>query len=450
MKKILFVFITIALTLVGCTSEMKRMSGNPSEVLDPDTYNELQKKYKSIKNFEEGTAIVKIEKYGLINSEGKELLACEYDTIFGLDTIFRLIVKDSLYGATNIDGKIIKPCNYKHAYNGHCKYLAMQMNDKWGFVNEKGEDITQYKYEDIDDFNDSVFIAKYNGFYGLCDYQQNILIPFKYDRINYKWEKKCPVTVVKIGDSYGLYNSKNEQVLECEYNQFFADSSGYVSLEKDELYGLVEEETGKIMIPFIYKDMGNYSEGLVSAENSEGKCGYLDKKGNTVIPFIYDGAGDFSEGFAAVLKSTGQYMNTIGFGRAPIRKCGYIDKKGNLVIPFKFQQALSIAMCEFHEGLAVQGYSKNNLFATIYGYINKKGDWAIKPIYDEANEFSDGIAQVVSNEKYGYVNKKGVEIIPCKYDKYGGSYVNDSTIRMTKDGKEFYFDLNGRSVRNPE
>ena len=452
MKRLVFVsVIIIALFAVySCNKAKTRPSGNPSEVLNTETYNKLQQNYKSIKNFQQGTAIVEKDKYGLIDEFGNEILPCEYDTIYGLEKQFRVIVKDSLFGATNVDGDIIKQCVYADACDAGSIYLALKQNDKWGFCDINGKDITQYKYESIYTYDDSTFMAKYDGFYGVCDFKQNVLIPFKYEKINYKWEEKCPVSVVKSGDKYGLYNSKNELVLECEYEEFYADSSGYVVVEKNARKGLIEEETGKIMIPFEYKRLGDYREGLVQAERLDGKCGYLDVNGKEVLPFIYEVCGDFSEGLAAVLQRTGQYQNTIGFGRAPIMKCGYIDKKGNVVIPFKFQHILGISKCEFHNGLAIQGYSNNNIFARTYGYINKKGEWVVTPKYDDAGRFENGVAQVVINEKYGYINTKGEEIIPCKYDKYGGYFVNDSTLKLTKDGNDYYFNLRGKSVSKPE
>ena len=456
MRKSICISVTLLVlsVFVGCVSENKSLSGNPSEVLDTDTYNKLQQKYKTIKNFQNGTAIVKMEKYGLIDGDGEEILPCEYDTIYGLRKNFRIIVKDSLYGATNIEGKIIKKCTYSDASDASCNYLAMKLNDKWGFVDVEGKDVTQYKYEQIYTHNDTTFVAKYNGYYGLSDYGQNVLIPFKYDEVHYKWDEDCPVTIVKSGEYYGLYNSKNQQVLDCEYGLMFPNSSGLITIRKDaQSYrdvrkALVEAETGKIIIPFDYMDMGDFSEGLVSVENLEEKWGYLDKNGKTIIPFIYEEAGDFSEGLAAVYQFSG-YMNTI-LGRTRTSKCGYINKKGEVVIPFQFKENISIGMCEFHDGLAVQGISNNNRFALVFGYIDKKGNWVIKPKFDEAEAFDKGIAEVVINDRYGYINTKGEQIIPCKYDKYGGYFVNDSTVRLDKDGVDYYFNLQGKPVSKPE
>ena len=447
--------ISIAAALIcGCSSTKTRLSGNPSEVLDIDIYNKLQQKYKMIKNFQKGTAIVKIDKYGLIDGNGNEILPCQYDTIYGIKKNFRIIVKDSLFGATNIDGDIIKQCTYTSSYDAGCSYLAVKSNDKWGFINIEGKDITQYKYEHIYTYNDSTFVAQYDGYYGLSDYQQNVLIPFKYDEIHYKWDDDCPVTIVKSGEFYGLYNSKNQQVLECEYGMMFPNSNGLITIKreassyKDVRYALVEAETGKIVIPFDYMDMGDYSDGLVCVENLDEKWGYLDKNGKTVIPFIYEEAGNFSEGLAAVYQFSG-YINTI-WGNLRTSKCGYIDKEGKVVIPFQYKETYSIDECEFHDGLAVQGISSNNRFALVFGYIDKKGNWVIRPTFDQAKAFDKGIAEVVINEQYGYINTKGEQIIPCKYDKYGGWFVNDSTIELKKDGVECYFNLQGKSVPKPE
>ena len=445
--------IIVSILVCACTNTKTRMSGNPSEVLDVDTYDKLQKKYKTIKNFQEGTAIVRIDKYGLIDCRGKEILPCEYDTIHGLKKSFRIMVMDSLYGVTNIDGEIVKQCIYANASDRGCNYIALQLNDKWGFADIDGKDVTQYKYEEIQIFNDSTFVAKYNGYYGLCDYQQKVLIPFNYDDIFYKWDDKSPVTIVRSGEFYGLYNSKNQQVLDCEYGLMLPNSSGYITVRKnaqnykDVRKALIEAETGKIIIPFDYMDMGDFSEGLVSVENLDEKWGYMDNKGKIILPFIYEEAGNFSEGLAAVYQFSG-YMTTV-MGRVRTSKCGYINKEGEVIIPFQFKESFNIDDCEFHDGLAIQGISSNNRFALLFGYIDKMGQWVIKPKFDDAKKFEKGIAEVAIDEQYGYINTKGEQIIPCKYDKYGGYFINDSTIQLEKEGIPYYFNLQGKPVPKP-
>jgi len=85
-----------------------------------------------------------------------------------------------------------------------------------------------------------------------------------------------------------------------------------------------------------------------------------------------------------------------------------------------------------------------------WGYcdINKK--IVIKPAYDEAGFFSEGLARVKLNDKYGYINEKGEVIIPPQfdiaYDFHNGlarvaKYINN-------EEKFGYIDKSGKIVVN--
>lgn len=64
-----------------------------------------------------------------------------------------------------------------------------------------------------------------------------------------------------------------------------------------------------------------------------------------------------------------------------------------------------------------------------YGYT-ANGKFVVKPKYDQAIDFSEGLARVGKDGKYGYVNENGDEIIPLKYTSassftYGVAAVKD-------------------------
>jgi hypothetical protein len=58
-----------------------------------------------------------------------------------------------------------------------------------------------------------------------------------------------------------------------------------------------------------------------------------------------------------------------------------------------------------------------------YGYINTKGDFILQPIYDYANDFSEGIAIVMQGEKYLAIDESGAVI-----------FENDNTISSFRNG----------------
>lgn len=50
-----------------------------------------------------------------------------------------------------------------------------------------------------------------------------------------------------------------------------------------------------------------------------------------------------------------------------------------------------------------------------YGYIDKSGKMVIKASYDNASEFSEGMARVGKDNRYGFINEEGKVVIPLEY-----------------------------------
>lgn len=81
-------------------------------------------------------------------------------------------------------------------------------------------------------------------------------------------------------------------------------------------------------------------------------------------------------------------------------KWGYINRGGKMVVPPQFNQA-----DDFREGMA-QVLVGNKL-----GYIDTTGKLVIPPRYDVPSEFSEGLAQVGLGGKFGYLDKTGKIVI---------------------------------------
>ncbi len=153
----------------------------------------------------------------------------------------------------------------------------------------------------------------------------------------------------------------------------------------------------------------------LSKVQKNGKIGYVNKDGVEIIKLQYEEGLTFHEGYTAVkqgsrwlfIDSTGKavtsavYEDAAGFrnGLAAVSKnnlYGYINIAGEVVIPFEFSNARN-----FSEGLAPVSNSKG-----YWGYIDKKGNWVIKPLYDFTDVFENGEARVMKEEKVFYINKE--------------------------------------------
>ena len=146
--------------------------------------------------------------------------------------------------------------------------------------------------------------------------------------------------------------------------------------------------TGKEIIPFKYKAVKEFSEGL-AAVKLKNKWGFIDKTGQEIIPFMFDDVGKCSDGMVRVY-SDGWY---------------FIDKNSLEIVLGRYYYA-----GDFSDGLARVKVNGN------CGFINKSGTAVISFIYDDASDFSEGLARVIINYKWGYINNIGTVIIPLIYD----------------------------------
>ncbi|MBW4626122.1 MAG: WG repeat-containing protein [Brasilonema octagenarum HA4186-MV1] len=117
-------------------------------------------------------------------------------------------------------------------------------------------------------------------------------------------------------------------------------------------------------------------------------------------------------------------------------KYGYIDKNGTEVIRPQFDDADN-----FSEGLAVVWISGQN-----GGYIDKTGRFVIPPQYakDRAQKFSQGLARVRVARTWGYIDKTGRFVIERKFPE--AQDFSEGLAGVKTGGKYGYIDKTGNFV----
>ena len=197
---------------------------------------------------------------------------------------------------------------------------------------------------------------------------------------------------------------------------------------------------------YYVSDYTNSLKKNYSAKDMEGlniRVEVYDKNGLTAVYIIpYNPNGVIWEVFEIKNGKVVPLQNTY---KNVKEKKWWVEKKkkyktGEVVILFKYDNALN-----FSEGLAAVELNGK------WGFINKSGKEVIPLKYDSIGSFSEGFAAVKLSDKWGYINKSGKEVIPLKYD-YVKNFskglaevvLNGITIKINKSDKNVTPSIYGR------
>jgi hypothetical protein len=408
--------------------------------------------------------------YDFINSKGKIILSADDNQrlvctgVNGMLIMYSGIMGGYDYGLYDKDGvEILKPeydwISFREldgfAY-GVAKYLKKgEINSKYGVLDAHGKWIFKPEFHHINIENHYAFIQKEKGSnFGLYDLKnRKMVIDFILDDYGERYPIKeggysnTLYAIWKRFDSpqngkyrrYGFVSIANIRIITPVYVEISENlSEGLIAVrEENGKWGFVSEEA-KVAINPRFEEVLFFENGLAGAK-FEGKWGYINKKGEWVIAPAYSEVGAFDNGGLAPVRAI---ANSGG-------KWGFIDKKGEWIVPPAYSEVGAFDS----EGLAPvakitdrrhaygivnrageelfppnSGFERIGPFASnglasasffspllgwVYGYIDKKGKWAIKPRYRSADNFNDcGIAFVQTGGAWEgkYIDSKGKTI----------------------------------------
>lgn len=316
---------------------------------------------------------------------------------------------------------------YERSHRGYSKILNNLLNlDRDYGINYDAETMAKMLMDSII-ISDS--LRSLRRLYGYADKTGNMVLPAKYE-VALPFHNGCAYVLFR--EKWGVIDTKGNwifaPVLEWpdelsfirfdygndgrQYYQYGLNSSDVTSYNDDRIEGK-------------RRSIYSFNDGI-GCIYKYGHYGFIDTTGKIIASPVYDEVRSFVNGFAAVRH--GYYW-------------GYIDRTGKEVIPLRYKSAGSFTA----EGLACVGaspqYSANreevlengyeNDEEQFFGYIDKKGNWAIKPQFTSARNFSYGLASVkVDYEKAGYIDKTGKFVIPPKYNYAGDFEYGFASVRI--------------------
>lgn len=157
-------------------------------------------------------------------------------------------------------------------------------------------------------------------------------------------------------------------------------------------------------------------------------------------------ASSFLDGYALVQKGKSVIMGV---------KQGFIDKNGKDVFP----KLTSTAKGTMNDMTIYPLVEKRRIYFDAgprkYGYADDKGNVAIKPTYEKAESFSEGLAAVMTDDqKWGFINATGKMVIPATYRLKPGRFKEGlAAVRIGDNESDYemtYIDKNGKRMMEPK
>ncbi len=416
---------------------------------------------------------------------------------------------NNTYCLKNAHGKIVKK-----AFEGEIGKFA----DGLACVNvnpEMTNDVSDFDNEISDAELDDMMLGTCFGNYGFVNKSYKIVVPLKYDQA-FEFSEGL-ASVAKCNEAkdrklWGYIDKTGRVAIPLRFSSAYSFSDGIAWVEdaNTKLWFFIDK-TGKALSNPIYEHPGfegkfvnGWSPAGIKEKNVRfplTKYGFIDNKGKTVIPFIYAECKNFSEGLAAVKLTTfGKndwiFINTLnqkvaeGFEYAESfrdscaivkknGKYGMINHEGKLIAELKYDRIDKFSENSAIVNLKIDGKDKygiinnkgveivpciyDNLWNDIYenndknviiatkdkksGVLNHKGEIVVPFVYDNINFFSCSMAPVQQNGKWGYINTSGKLVIPCVYDYADGFVEYKQWAKVEKDNQILYINKAGQVMR---
>lgn len=269
-----------------------------------------------------------------------------------------------------------------------------------------------------------------------CDSQSQELLPFRVDTLwgykdkmgavkiepqfQYASRFMGNVAIVAMNERLGAIDKDNKQLIPFRYEYLRPlDTSEYLFGYRAKYYGeyligvMTKEE--RVKIPAEYSDISKYrntylvtkkfdsiigTSSVGDVRSVSSISGLFDIKGKVIIPCRYFHISWSSDSVLVVDSSyatdNGKYIRT---------NSALFTDKGEQLTGFDF-----MVFGKFIEGIAKARIGNK------FGFIYPTGKIAIPIVFDYCEEFSNGYALFMQQDKWGAINKSGKIMIEPKFD----------------------------------
>ena len=329
------------------------------------------------------------------------------------------ISKDGKYGVIDSKGKEIVSCDYEsiEALKGVSNSLLTKKDGKYGIIDNTGTVIIENKYKSIEAlstrYEDGYIVKDENGKFGVINYTKSVAVENKYDDIK-KLTEKGKYYIVKEENKWKVVDVDEKEYLTGKYDDIISINGENAIVKKDGKYGVVSIVDNKNVLNINYDSVNYATDDKYIVEQND-KFGVMDSANNKLLDFKYSNL--------IYRSSANVYEATNSDYTSDLLDSDFNVKLSNVIVSEFNENKGYIKVNEdneykyynfkFESKDSKEILSGNTIFLSKneegkYGFVDKYGNVVVNYIYDDAREQNDyGYASVKKDGLWGAVDSKG-------------------------------------------
>ena len=315
-----------------------------------------EKTYQEKGAFKEDLFVVKnYDRYGIMDLYGKEIIACQYDSIVDHHQSLLLVKFHGQYGLIDLNENwLLAPQPYPITIVDGQHYLLRQSG--------------QQLFKDIQG--------------ALIYFTENPLV-----RRENVLREYLPDGTEKEINFRGIMVSRTSPPLRDDVQIVHKESEGLRGIRSNGKFGFIDAQ-GRLRIANRYEGIGSFKEGLAPIKIL-GKWGFVDKQDKIAVNPSYAGVLPFHHGIAIVKR----------------QKHGFINNKGEEILEPRYDSIYRLA-------------TKNYILVKdqLRGLASESGKVLIEPRFDQLEDLPNGFVMVSRDGQFGLLTRDGLSTIPMYYD----------------------------------
>ena len=294
--------------------------------------------------------------------------------------------------------KLVTPILHREVVEENYIIASTIVNDieLWGLLNGQDEILLSFIYDKIDYVpQGDICIAKKNGLYGMIDKACRVVLECRYEEMDYYPDG---LLLIKEKGYYGVINIEGKEILPCRYDNgddlfdWIIKRNAYSKVSHDGLYGLLDDN-GVEVISCKYESI--LCPKIIEKEKDEDNYWWYEGFGLWEDHY-------FTKGLCVVKQE----------GLSGIISINYKENmQFKEIVPCEYD---SIKLHGMWKGIRAE-LSRGDI--KLWGLFDDKGVFLTSYLYEYIEDsINNGVRMVKRDGLYGFIDYGGNEVVQCKYE----------------------------------